>query len=303
MKELIGNEIPREHFKSYIEHNQANNVPTFLILIWQDWIGKTTFLRDFVENNLWDYVKTDLFWMRDCSKYLWKNHSIQVESPDKQKTIPITDTEIYDNKWIRELNAWLQQSSVSWRKIVIIENMQRMTNAAMNAFLKTCEEPLANRYILATAEHESWILPTILSRAMIIKFSSLSDVQMQEYVAKEYPDIDAKDKDTLIKISMWSPWIFHDIYTQLQQDWELLNDIQSLFSLMKSKWMWTKKVQLFKKMGEKWLFDIILNVLIKQYNDENNTYWVDTRIKVKQQIAANVNQENAVWNGVLAMDE
>ncbi|MBR6907479.1 hypothetical protein IKN40_03085 [bacterium] len=39
--------------------------------------------------------------------------------------------------------------------MVIIENLQRMTNSAMNAFLKTCEEPLKNRYILATAEHES----------------------------------------------------------------------------------------------------------------------------------------------------
>lgn len=303
MKELIGNEIPREHFKSYIEHNQANNKPTFLILIWQDWIGKTTFLRDFVGENLWDYVKTDFFWMRDCSKRLWKNHSIQVETPDKQKTIPLTDVEMYDNKWIRELNTWLQQSSLSWRKIVIIENLQRMTNAAMNAFLKTCEEPLANRYILATAEHESWILPTILSRAMVIKFSALSDTQMQDYVVREYSNIDEESKDTLIKLSMWSPGVFHNIYSQFQEDWELLNDIKTLLSLMKSKWKWTKKVQLFKRMDEKWLFDIILNVLIKQYTEDNNTYWVDTWIKVKQLIASNVNQENAVWDGILAMDE
>jgi hypothetical protein len=30
---------------------------------------------------------------------------------------------------------------------------------------------------------------------------------------------------------------------------------------------------------------------------------VDTWIKVKQLIASNVNQENAVWDGILAMDE
>jgi hypothetical protein len=33
MKELLGNENPREQFKNYIEYNQVNNKPTFLILI------------------------------------------------------------------------------------------------------------------------------------------------------------------------------------------------------------------------------------------------------------------------------
>lgn len=303
MKKLLGNENQREQFKNYIEHNQANNKPTFLILIGPEWIGKTTFLRDFVADNLWDYVKTDLFWMRDCSRKLWKPHSIQVETPDKQKTIEISENEIYDNKWIRELNTWLQQSSVSWKKIVIIENLQRMTNAAMNAFLKTCEEPLENRYILATAEHETWILPTILSRAMVIKFSTLTDAQMQEYVEKEYWDINPKDKEMLIKLSMGSPWIFHNINNQLQEDWELLNEIENLLSLMKSKWMRSKKIQLFKKLDEKWLLGMFQTVLIREYMEEWNTHWVDTWIKVKQLVSANVSQENALREWILEMEE
>jgi DNA polymerase III gamma/tau subunit len=57
-----------------------------------------------------------------------------------------------------------------------------MTNSAMNAFLKTCEEPLANRCIFATIDHETSILPTILSRAMVIKFQTLSDSEMVEYI-------------------------------------------------------------------------------------------------------------------------
>lgn len=303
MKELLGNEVQRDQFKNYIEHNQASNKPIFLILIWQEWIGKTTFLRNFAEENLWEYQKTDLFWMKDCSKILWKIHSIQVETPDKQKIIEISESEIYDNKWIRELNTWLQQSSISWRKMVIIENLQRMTNSAMNAFLKTCEEPLKNRYILATAEHESWILPTILSRAMVMKFWSLSDEQMEEFVSKNFPDINWEDKKTLIELAMGSPWTFHSIYIQMQEDWELLDEIKKLLSHMKSKWNRTKKVQLLKKMEEKWLLESIQNVLIKEYSESWNVQWIDARIRVKKLIAANVNQENALWDGVLAMDE
>ena len=303
MKGFVGNEVQREQFNNYIQHNQAENKPIFLILIGQEWIGKTTFLRNFAEENLWEYVRTDLFRMRDCTKYLWKNHSIQVETPDKQKTIEIAENEIYDNKWIRELNSWLQQSSVSWRKMVIIENLQRMTNSAMNAFLKTCEEPLSNRYILATAEHESWILPTILSRAMVIKFSALSDAEMKEYVDENYQNIPAEEEKLLIKLSMWSPWTFSTLKEQIQEDGELLTNIQNLLSLMKIKGKWTKKVQLFKYLDEKWLFEIFQNVLIKEFMEEWNTHWVDAWIRVKQLIASNVSLENALWNGVLEMEE
>jgi len=303
MKGFVGNEVQREQFNNYIQHNQAENKPIFLILIGQEWIGKTTFLRNFAEENLWEYVRTDLFRMRDCTKYLWKNHSIQVETPDKQKTIEIAENEIYDNKWIRELNSWLQQSSVSWRKMVIIENLQRMTNSAMNAFLKTCEEPLSNRYILATAEHESWILPTILSRAMVIKFSALSDAEMKEYVDENYQNIPAEEEKLLIKLSMWSPWTFSNLKEQIQEDAELLTNIQNLLSLMKIKGKWTKKVQLFKYLDEKWLFEIFQNVLIKEFMEEWNTHWVDAWIRVKQLIASNVSLENALWNGVLEMEE
>jgi hypothetical protein len=61
----------------------------------------------------------------------------------------------YENRGVRELTNRLQQSSFSGKKVLLVENIQRMTNAAMNAFLKTCEEPLPNRYLFATAEHES----------------------------------------------------------------------------------------------------------------------------------------------------
>ena len=84
-----------------------------------------------------------------------KVHTIQIETPSNLKTIAIEDETIYENKGVREINSRLQQSSLSGKKILLIENLQRMTNAAMNAFLKTCEEPLANRYLFATAEHES----------------------------------------------------------------------------------------------------------------------------------------------------
>jgi hypothetical protein len=36
MKGFVGNEVQREQFKNYIQHNQAENKPIFLILIGQE---------------------------------------------------------------------------------------------------------------------------------------------------------------------------------------------------------------------------------------------------------------------------
>jgi hypothetical protein len=36
--------------------------------------------------------------MKDCTQELGKYHSIQIETPDKQKTIPLFDNTIYENK-------------------------------------------------------------------------------------------------------------------------------------------------------------------------------------------------------------
>lgn len=49
-------------------------------------------------------------------------------------------------------------------KVVIIEQAQRMTEAAANALLKTLEEPAGNSLILLLASQSSRLLPTILSR-------------------------------------------------------------------------------------------------------------------------------------------
>jgi len=45
-----------------------------------------------------------------------------------------------------------------------------MTIAAINAFLKTCEEPLPNRIIIATTANKSQIIDTVLSRSILIPF-------------------------------------------------------------------------------------------------------------------------------------
>lgn len=301
MSELIWNEKAKAQFKTYLTHCQSKKKPLFLILIWPSGIGKASFLVSFAKEMLWTAMASDFFWMRDLTQELWKPHTIQVETPTTLKTIPIDEKLTYENKGVREINIWLQSSAISNKKVLLIENLERMTNSAMNAFLKTCEEPLPNRFLFATAEHENWILPTILSRAMVIRFSALSDYEITTYLEQElHFQWTKEEKDLLIDLSLGKPWFLKLLLEKKGQNPEFFQEFLQIFELMNTKEQRTKKQQILKKIDENWFLELFLTVLIKKYTDQGNEDKAEEWLKVKQRIGANVSQENALRYGILS---
>lgn len=73
-------------------------------------------------------------------------------------------------------------------KVVLLENIERMTNAAANAFLKTFEEPLPNRLIIATTSNRDALLDTIVSRAFLIPFHIPSSTEVTKHLYDRYPE-------------------------------------------------------------------------------------------------------------------
>ena len=61
---------------------------------------------------------------------------------------------------------------------------------------------------------------------------------------------------------------------------------------MKEKGNWTKKLELLKKMNEYGSLDNFITMLIKQ--DAENGTSVEKWIKIKQLLASNITQENAL---------
>ena len=65
-------------------------------------------------------------------------------------------------------------------KVYIIDEVHMLTPQAMNAFLKTLEEPPKHIvFVLATTEKNK-ILPTILSRCQIYDFNRINEVEISE---------------------------------------------------------------------------------------------------------------------------
>lgn len=70
---------------------------------------------------------------------------------------------------IRHANSFLQKTAYLGKfKTVLVESAQTMTQAAMNALLKTLEEPSANSVIILLTNDIESLLPTIISRCRVL---------------------------------------------------------------------------------------------------------------------------------------
>jgi DNA polymerase-3 subunit delta' len=73
-----------------------------------------------------------------------------------------------------------------------------MSNSAINAFLKSAEEPLASRFIIATVPHISMVLDTIRSRCITIPFNTLNNDEMQRFADENQIFMDDKQLQTVM---------------------------------------------------------------------------------------------------------
>lgn len=64
-------------------------------------------------------------------------------------------------------------------KVIIFWLAERMNMEASNKLLKTLEEPPSNTLILLVAERYELIIPTVRSRAQLVKFNKIKDVDIE----------------------------------------------------------------------------------------------------------------------------
>ena len=89
---------------------------------------------------------------------------------DKGESLPIEE--------VRGVIARASESHMKPYLVVVIENIGRMKPEAMNALLKTLEEPLPETIFLLTAHQEEDVLPTIRSRCHTARFQTVPERDM-----------------------------------------------------------------------------------------------------------------------------
>lgn len=86
-----------------------------------------------------EYFHQDCITLFDLSRDMEKDHTIKVSSDDVIKRL---DGSEYQDYGIREVNQRLVKSPANTRKVLIIEDIERINDSAANALLKMLEEPL-----------------------------------------------------------------------------------------------------------------------------------------------------------------
>lgn len=87
---------------------------------------------------------------------------------------------------IRTISSWAHLSTSTGRKVVIIENADRMAESARNALLKILEEPPADCVFILTTARRGALMQTILSRVRTYTFFERAASQQQEVITRVF---------------------------------------------------------------------------------------------------------------------
>jgi DNA polymerase-3 subunit delta' len=178
--QVIGHDKNKKFFSTIIKSGQISHAYLFY---GQDMIGKKTFALDLYKiiNNRSEILATDA--------------DVKILSPKKDDG----GAEIYIEE-IRNVKKFLSlKSNLGPYKYVIIDDADTLTIEASNALLKILEEPQKKTILILISSKPKQILPTIISRCSAIKFNSVADNLIADYLAEN--KIKKEDKDFISKIA------------------------------------------------------------------------------------------------------
>ncbi|MFH1366605.1 MAG: DNA polymerase III subunit delta' [Patescibacteria group bacterium] len=96
------------------------------------------------------------------------------------------------------------KSSQAGYKFVIINEIEYLTSEAANSFLKTLEEPAPKTIIILIGSNEEAIPKTILSRCQIIRYRSVPEREIREYL-KANKNLDTLPAKVMAELSRGCP--------------------------------------------------------------------------------------------------
>ena len=185
-KDVIG----RKDLVSYIQNTiQNNQVSHAYIFNGERGAGKKMFAQLFAMTLQCEKGTTEpCNECHSCRQALSGNHpDIIWVTHEKPNTISVEDVRVQINNdiMIKPYNGKY--------KIYIVPDADLMTVQAQNALLKTIEEPPEYAVIILLTENAESLLPTILSRCVVLKIKNVKDTLIKKYLMEQMqiPDYQA----------------------------------------------------------------------------------------------------------------
>ncbi len=196
---------------------QEQTIISPFVIIHGPWVdAQWSAIREACQTATGFFAYHDVLEIRDYSELLGKPHTLKVEFKKNDDTDLLNKQEWYEDKGAREINDWLSYAPAGDIKILLIEHIDRATIGAANALLKSLEEPLPNRIIIASTTNKDMMLPTILSRALLIHCdANYTPTSLDDEGKKLLTDmVDALQHKDIVILSKWASQIAKGNYTE-----------------------------------------------------------------------------------------
>jgi len=106
----------------------------------------------------------------------------------------------------REFSLKAQSSPlIGSRKVLVMEQADRMNAEAQNALLKTFEEPARGLTIILLCDNASVLLPTVRSRCWEIRLGLVDDGQIEQWLRHLDPQLDASSLPVILRAARGRP--------------------------------------------------------------------------------------------------
>ena len=173
----------------------------------------------FVLDQLWIEGKCEDFDVIARSSNIPQQHRSKKPTA-KTDTIGVEDVRVLQDRLFEiGTGAWL---------CCLIRSIERMHTEAANALLKMLEEPPQGVVFLLTTESPSAVLPTILSRARVLRFFPLSRPEMQPLIESAPED----EAQFLLRRAQGAPGIIR----KLRDNPDAMREEKLLFSKAAEFW-------------------------------------------------------------------
>lgn len=175
MEKIIGQE---QAIKFLFNSYRQQKVSHAYIFLGPKGVGKSLVARFFAQFiNCEDRDNAPCLKCPPCQKIEHNNH------PDVSWIRPEEDSQGIKIEAIRELQERISLKPYEAKtKVFIIEEADYLLEDAANCLLKTLEEPPGDSLLMLIAQDKGKILPTILSRCQLIKFSRLRLKEIEEFL-------------------------------------------------------------------------------------------------------------------------
>ncbi len=293
---MLGNEKAKKVISLFLDRIATSwevSFPFFLVEA-DEWVHAFSYLSDQIRQMVWDHRLQDVKILGDHSKMLGKHHSLKVEVKSKDRFVKDEAWDLHEDTWARELIEWLSLAPAGRLKVVLIENLERMTIGAANSLLKSFEEPLPGRVILATSRNTDGLLDTIRSRAFLVRTVAPTHEQIiQNY---SWQDMDPWVLSSCVALSGWDQHKLDTLIAWWDEN-QTITDFTELAWLVTRSQKWFQIVQLVKSLSTDYSDGQLLDALLEEVTSRWSYETAERLMKAKRMIWSNVWAEN-VWFGL-----